>query len=263
MQQPIAGQASQVVAGGRRVRGSTVRVASLSEADRAAAYELLATYYAGTDRARFDADLDEKQHVVLLRDAEDGRLGGFCTIHVSTHRSARGRAVTVLFTGDTVVDRAYWGQKVLHTQISRLIFRERLRHPLRPFCWLLISKGYKTYKIVLRASPRTIPRHDREGPPAHRTLLHELAASRFGDRYDRERGVVRGDGHDHVRDGLSAVTDELLASDRDIAFFCERNPGHVDGDELVCLAPLAYRDLLSTVVRSWRLRRVSVRGRSA
>ncbi len=240
----------------RRVRGSTVPVSSLTSADRDAAYELLATYYDRTDRERFDQDMDEKQQVVLLRDADDGRLGGFCTIHVSTHRPAGGgRPVTVLFTGDTVVDRAYWGQKVLHTQISRLIFRERLRRPLRPFYWLLISKGYKTYKIVLRASPRTIPRHDRQGPPAHRRLLDEVARARFGDRFDERSGIVRGDGHDHVRDGVSAISDDLVACDADVAYFLERNPGHVDGDELVCLAPLAYRDLLSTVLRSWRIRR--------
>jgi len=79
-------------------------------------YALFESYFAGTDRARFESDLAEKDGVILLRDRD--RICGFSTFNGSTMvRSWR------FFSGDTIVDREYWGETVL----SRMWQRSRLR----------------------------------------------------------------------------------------------------------------------------------------
>lgn len=252
--------------------GSTVRTGRLTPADRNRMYELLSAYYEGTDRDRFASDLAEKQYVVTMRDKSTRELQGFCTIHVGAVRRPDGRLATVLFTGDTVVARAYWGQKVLHTQISRLFLYLKVRYPARPLYWFLISKGYKTYKIIVRTCARTIPQVGSGEPAGLRELLDQVATARYGDRYDAARSVIEagrasesgtdsdgGSGTEHVREGLAEVTPELRAGDPDVEFFVTHNPGYADGDELACLAHMRYADMLATIARSWRKRR-KVRG---
>jgi hypothetical protein len=51
---------------------------------------------------------------------------------------------------------------------------------------------------------------------------------------------------------VSPISDELQASDPDVAFFVERNPGYVHGDELACLAKMRYADMVTTM---WKARR--------
>ena len=70
----------------------TVTVAELDEATRDAAFHLFRTAYDGTSRERFEHDLAEKQHVILLYDRESGALKGFSTVLVRQVWSPRGRA---------------------------------------------------------------------------------------------------------------------------------------------------------------------------
>lgn len=44
-----------------------------------------------------------------------------------------------------------------------------------------------------------------------------------------------------------------LLFDPDIRFFETANPGHREGDMLVCLAPLTAGNLLGAIARRWRL----------
>ena len=65
--------------------------------------------------------------------------------------------------------------------------------------------------------------------------MDELAAQRFGGEYCPELGIARfAVGATPLRDGVADVNAERLR-DPHIAFFVERNPGWVRGDELVCL----------------------------
>ena len=235
----------------RRLVARTVPVRSLDRATTTAAYRLFASLYEGTDHARFAADLSEKQLIVLLRDADDHSLRGFSTIHVGdvVHR---GRRATLVYSGDTAIHPAYWGQKRLQREFSRVLLRQKLRHPTRPLLWFLISKGYKTYLLLTHHFPTSIPRYDRAPDPELQTTLDDVALRRFGDAYDRVRGLVRHPSpHDRVRRDIAPLRGPLL-DDPHVSFFAARNPGHVDGDELACLAEIHLVDPLRIIARSWR-----------
>ena len=226
----------------------TLPVAALDAATREAAFALLRASYEGTSRERFEHDLAEKQHIILLHDEVTGALKGFSTVLVRPIDSPRGRA-TVVFSGDTVIDREYWGQKQLQLAFARLLAMLKLRAPGRPLYWFLISKGYRTYLLFANAFPCAVPRDGIEEDPALRGMLDALASERFASEYDSTHGVVRyAIPHERVRDGIAPVTDAALAN-RHVRFFVTRNPDHALGVELACLADVRLRDLARTVLR--------------
>lgn len=232
----------------RRLRATVLPVASVGAGTRARAWNLFAAAYTGADRTRFERDFAAKQRVILLHDPADGSLQGFSTVAVTT---LAGGTATVVFSGDTVIAPAYWGSKVLQQAFAALLVREKLRHPGRPLYWFLISKGYKTYLMLARAFPRSVPRADhRRGDAELRRVLDVVAGDRFGAAYDADNGIIRhATPLEAVRAGLCPIDAELLA-DPDIAFFVQRNPGHVRGDELACLAKVRLRDAARQILRS-------------
>ena len=230
-----------------RLRASVVAPPAMDRATRDAAFLLFRTHYEGADRDRFERDLDEKQRVILLRDRASGALRGFSTV---LYRDVRvgARTATMVFSGDTVIDRSCWGQKRLQSAFAGLLFRLRLRHPRRPLYWFLISKGWRTYLLMANHFPRAVPRWDLPEPPELRAALNALAAERFGAEYHAADGIVRyATPHERVREGVAPVDGALLANPH-VRFFAERNPGHVRGEELACLAQVRLRDLARTAM---------------
>lgn len=230
----------------KKLTAETVAVELLEPATRDAAFALFQQAYAGADRARFDGDLGEKQLIILLRDRATGALKGFSTVLLYALPAGGG---TVIYSGDTVIDREYWGQKQLQSAFARILLAHKARFPRRKLYWFLLSKGYRTYLLLANAFPRAVPRHDRGDSPDLRAILDALASARFGAQYDRHASVVRyASPHEHVRSGLAPVTPQHLENAH-VRFFVSRNPGHERGDELACLAEVRWRDLAGIALR--------------
>lgn len=230
----------------KRLVARTVPVATLESPLVEQAFALFEAAYDGADRTRFERDLAEKDKVILLHDRATGELKGFSTVLIRSMPA--GHRGTVVFSGDTVIHRDYWGQKQLQKAFVRLLLDEKARAPLRPLYWFLISKGYRTYMLLANAFPRAVPRHDRVDDPTLRAALDTLATQRFGAAYDREQGVVRLTAHERVREGLAPVTPRLLTNPH-VRYFVSRNADHARGDELACLARVRVVDMLRIGVR--------------
>ncbi len=115
--------------------------------------------YTGVSPERFAADLEEKQYVILLHTRRGGELVGFSTLRVA-EASTGGQQVEVVYSGDTVIHPEWWGHKVLQVCFGRFVLWRKLRHPMRPLHWLLLSAGFKTYLLAVNSFPRTMPRRD-------------------------------------------------------------------------------------------------------
>lgn len=216
-----------------RLTARTRAVAALDAADRHAMWRLYRAYYVDTTRAVFDRDLDEKDHVILLFDA-DGVLQGFSTLKVLEGR-ALGRRFVAVFSGDTIVDRAYWGQTALQRAFLSYVIRTKLAHPATPVWWFLISKGYRTYLLLSRNFPEHWPRHDRPTPAWPAAVLDHLARARYPEAWRPADGILRfPEGHGRLREAVAPI-DRTMLEAPDIRFFVARNPGHSRGDELCCL----------------------------
>jgi hypothetical protein len=254
---------SQATAARGALCARTTAVATLDVRTRAAAFALFRATYDNACRARFEHDLAEKQHIILLYDSATNALKGFSTVLVREIETPSGPA-TVVFSGDTVIDCEYWGQKQLQLAFARLLVRLKLRAPWRPLYWFLVSKGYRTYLLLANAFPLSVPRVGVADDTTLRTVLDDLATERFGAQYDRVCGVVRyATPHERVREGIAPITEAALQNAH-VRFFVERNSAHAEGVELACLADVRIADVARAVVRFYRVKvQRALRGVSA
>jgi hypothetical protein len=73
--------------------------------------------------------------------------------------------------------------------------------------------------------------------------MDALARGRFGDAYDRARGVVSfPQSRGHLKPRWAEI-DTSETARPDVALFLHKNPGYVRGDELVCMTELASDNL--------------------
>ncbi|HWA25746.1 MAG TPA: hypothetical protein VG734_08805 [Lacunisphaera sp.] len=206
---------------------------------RAAMFALLDGHFAGVTPAQFAADLAGKSHVILLEG--DGRLVGFSTllIYETFHR---GEPVTVVYSGDTIVAPEAWQSPVLARAWIATVNDLRREFSRGRFYWLLLTSGFRTYRFLPVFWREFFPTFDRPTPTATQALMDQLAREKFGDTYDPVRGVVRFPRPQCLRPALAALPPGR-ESDPHVAFFLARNPGHLQGDELVCVTELTAANL--------------------
>ncbi|MEB3188271.1 MAG: hypothetical protein VKP72_12625 [bacterium] len=205
-------------------------------------FELLSTFFDGATRPDFEADLDEKRWVVLLSDRTSGELQGFSTLML-LEVEVEGEVIQAVFSGDTIVHRDFWGEAELASVWGRFVFSLTEFMPGRRLFWFLISKGYRTYKFLPVYFNSFYPRHDVPTPKFEAALMRALAERKYPGHYNPEKGILHfAGGKDRLVPDLAEVSESRLR-DPHIRFFQERNPGYVNGDELVCLAELSAANL--------------------
>ena len=215
-----------------RLDGRIVLRQELDGETRDAMFRLLATHFVGNDRLTFEADLAEKHCAILLED-ECGRLRGFSTLLFYT-TDAPGRTVSVVYSGDTIVDRAWWGSPALPRTWIRAVRQLAPAASGLDLYWLLLTSGYRTYRFLPVFFQSFYPRYDGLETDTMDRLLDSVAAERFGSRYDAANGIVRFAKPQVLTSDLLTLPEGRVV-DPHVAYFLSRNPGHVRGDELACL----------------------------
>ncbi len=234
-----------------RLRADVVAVRELAGAQRDAMWAVFSRYYAEVSRETFDADLDEKDDVILLSDSGDRSIQGFSTLKLY-EETVSGRRCLAIFSGDTIVEEAYWGQRALHRRFIRYVVMHKVRRPHLEVHWFLITKGYKTYLLLARNFPAYWPRHSARTPPHEAVLLDRLARRKFGASWKPERGVLQFETClGRLKEGVAPI-DAALMSDPDVRFFTKQNPGHGRGDELCCLGRVDLELWTSFTLRLFR-----------
>lgn len=209
--------------------------------ERDEAFALLAQHFDGVAREQFEADLAEKNVILTLRDAASGALTGFSTMLVYETR-VDGAPVSIVCSGDTITDPAAWSSSALPREWIAAANRMRAAYPNGPYYWLLITSGFRTYRLLSTFWQRFCPRHDRPTSPDQKRLLDALAAERFGSRYNATDGIVRFQRPQILRPHLAGIPPQRM-DDPHVGFFARRNPGHIRGDELACLCELSEDNL--------------------
>jgi len=228
--------------------GETCRIDEVSDLDREQMFSLMQLYYENVRREEFELDLAGKDWVITARCPRTSKVLGFSTqsfLVVNTGAHDLG----VLFSGDTIVDARYWGRNPLSTLWGRLALSLIDENPECALYWFLISKGYKTYRFLPVFFREFYPRANVSTPMWAAQLIETMAVQRFGRRYCRERGIVRSELPGcRLRPEVAAITESRL-KDEAVAFFHAANPGHAEGDELCCLAPLTRENFKRSAFR--------------
>lgn len=236
--------------------GQIWRQARLQPEVRAEMFALHRRYYCGVEQARFLADMAEKEWVMLLTD-QAGRVGGYSTARV-LRLTGDGREDHFLFSGDTVVDRPYWNTTVLPACFCHLMLRLLREGHGHDLYWFLITKGYRTYRYLPVYFTSFYPRHDAPTPSCFQHRLDAVARHKFGDHYNAATGLIAAPGEKERLTAELAVVPEHRQHDPHVAFFLRRNPEHMHGVELACLAQLtpdnfrpAIHRLLARTAVTW------------
>lgn len=225
-----------------RLTSRLARPARLSAAERAELFAIYARHYDNADPGRFERDLDGKDYVIVLLERASGRLQGFSTQQIVS-LTLDGRLRRAIFSGDTVIDRSFWGEQELVRSWCRFAGQIAAEAPGEPLHWFLITKGYRTYLYLPLFFRDYHPRFDAPTPAAQRRLMDALALSKFADRYDASSGLITGCGElDRLVPELARTPPSRLADPR-VAFYLDRNPRWDQGEELVSLTEVAAANM--------------------
>lgn len=231
-----------------RLRAEILRQTKLPAAVREEMWQLFRRYYDAVTREAFESDLAKKQDVIVMRDSGDGSLQGFSTLFVFDER-VDGERVIAIFSGDTIIDDAYWGQQALQRAFLRYMVMQKLKNPRASLYWFLISKGFRTYLLLSRNFPNYWPRHDAPTPARESKVLDALSTALYPDAWKPELGLLRFEEcAGKLKRGVAPI-DLTMLTHEDIAFFAQKNPRHADGDELCCLGKVDAALLVAAPLR--------------
>jgi hypothetical protein len=222
-----------------KLQGKIYKQENLTLAIRNQLWALYSFYYDNTEYNTFILDLMDKNYVCLLRDSGNDLIKGFSTIKVYKKTFGK-KVINIIFSGDTIVDSEYWGQRSLSTQLFKFFMKLKLKNPTTPVYWFLISKGYKTYLGMTRNFINYWPRYDKETPPLEKKIIQMLAEDKYPKNWIKELGLLKFESCPGKLKSNVAPIDEDLLNDPDINFFHKINPDHAEGDELCCLAQVNF-----------------------
>jgi hypothetical protein len=234
----------------KKIDISVRRTDSLTYAEVDEIWDITARYI-DADRAAYEAKLRALPEVALWR-LRGGELVGLVCLHAYAVKW-QGRTSTIIFTSSVVIDEAFRGRNLVLLTGLRVLLREKLRRPLAPVYWFFDTFSYKSYLLLPRNFAEFWPRRDCAMPQAVAGFVDHLARHRYADDWASTPGIVRGNGGKRLR-ATTAPIDATLLADPDVQFFVRANPGHRDGDMLVCLAPLSLRNLGGAIARMIRRR---------
>jgi hypothetical protein len=196
--------------------------------------EILLIYYGNTTREQFERDLFSKTGAICIFEPTTDKLIGFSTFKEFYH-TVDGQQYVILFSGDTIIEKEYWGSQALAMGFGEQMVSMINRYPDNEIYWFLISKGIRTYKYLPAFFKEYYPNHKTSTPEKYQRIMDSLAYHIFPDLYDKPAGVI------NVKKGQFLKSEFFPPphpSNEIEEFYFRMNPGHIKGDELVCLTAL-------------------------
>lgn len=228
-----------------QVFGKVFEVENLTALQMERMFHLMQMYYENVSIEQFKNDLLEKDHVILLMDKKDKTIQGFSTLLTVT-LTDHGREVLGVYSGDTVLNKSYWGTAALGITFLKYLWQLKVQNLNKSVYWFLISKGYKTYLLMANNFTTHYPRYEKETPVYFKQLMKSFYVKKFGESYLADRDLIHFNKPScHLRDNVAAIKESHLSLPR-VQFFQKKNPSWQNGDELTCVAemtllmPLTY-----------------------
>lgn len=231
------------------MKSQLVSIENLDPDDRAAMYTLLDAHFKGVNPETFAADLARKNWVILLKDDSTQILQGFSTLFLQQTMLAQ-EPCAVVYSGDTIVDPGVWTSSTLARSWIAAVNQLRQQYTQGKLFWLLICSGYRTYRFLPIFWREFYPRYNEITPPHISAFMAFLADSYYQQAYDSVSGIVRLAQPQILRESLIGIP-AGRQSDPHIRFFEAKNPGYLQGDELVCLTEIQPDNLTRAGQRMW------------
>ena len=240
-----------------------LRTSALSPADWDGLWRLTDAFYV-TDRGHAHDCIGLHQWIALVRAERGGEIVGTASISVH-HMPFEGRTVSAIYTSHVLLRPEVRGRNLIQRIGLRMFLAERLRHPFRPIYWFFETFSYKSYLLLPRNFRAYWPRHDRPTPAREFALVDRLATRIYGADWRPTDGIVARSGRKRLRPTTAPLG--VVRNSPELEFFARANPGHAEGDMLVCLCPLTAANWFNAarraVARTFRRRPARARAREA
>ncbi len=200
-------------------------------------FSLFCTYFSQTHFQNFLNDISEKDWVFLFRDTTKKNVQGFSTLRIFEHRF-QAQVMTIVYTGDTIIHKPYRNSLVFAKNWIGTVcnLTKEVTHPVY---WFLLSSGYRTYRCFPVYFKQFYPVYNDATPHLIKELMKDVSTYLFGQQFNPATGIVRFDKGNTPLVERECNPPVSRLNDPHIQYFVEQNPGHVYGDELVCLAEVS------------------------
>ena len=228
------------------IASETKQVAACSAYEKETFYRLLSQEFLGVSWHDFMRDFQEKDAVMILRKEHgEGEIVGWSTLMVLT-LALPGAEVKGIFSGDTVVLPEYRSGTGLGVELSRYFMRVYEQFPQHIVYYILISKGWRTYKIMLFFFKEFSPRYDQSASADDKAVMDAFGKKKYPHHYNPATGVVTFSPQRLRPGSIDAIP---MKVDVHTQFFLRSNPGYLDGNELVCVARVSLDNFTPALKR--------------
>ncbi len=219
-----------------KLKGQYLHPGKITPKEECEMFGLMSKYFGNVSLDQFREDLYEKDYIILLKSIDNGKVAGFSTQKVFYSLLGKEK-VTVVYSGDTIIDRRYWGTRVLPDvfwQLTREI--KKAQEDYRIF-WMLISKGVRTYRFLPVFYRVFYPNYKSNTPTVYKEFMDRIGYEIFPHRYNPHTGIIVSSGeHQYLKEAFHPPRNRN--SNPHEVFFYENNPGFIKGDELLCITEL-------------------------
>lgn len=210
-------------------------------------YEIYEKYYENTNYELFQQDFLQKTGVFLVFAPKTNAIVGFSTI-VERDFIIDGRARHAFFSGDTIIEKEYWGSRALQRCMIRYIVTTKLKHPTQPIYWMLISKGFKTYLLLTNNYITYYPNIENKNEHL-KDMIQAYCEQYYKEYYNKETGLLNfGDDYQPLKESVAPIHNVMRNKNKNIEFFESCNPTWIQGTELPCIGEMSWKDLYQTML---------------
>jgi hypothetical protein len=227
----------------------TKKATSLTPSEKATMLGLLSLEFLGTNPNEFVRDLSEKDAVALLRrDSPKGEIVGFSTLMILDLPIA-GRSVKAVFSGDTTVLPEWRASSGMGIEVGRYFLKALEAFPGHEIYYVLISKGWRTYKVLPFFFQEFAPSPAKPTSAADKAVMDAFGRAKYPREYDPRTGLIMFSRETQrlVPGSIDAVPPSR--PDPHTEFFLEKNPTYLSGTELVCIGRIGRENLAAPFVR--------------
>jgi hypothetical protein len=233
-----------------RIETRVYETRALSVTDWDEIWTLTHEFY-DVERNYAERELMRRQRIALFR--MNGALLGMAAIDVLPFDVA-GESLIALWTTHVLIRENWRGRNLIQKLGFRTWLGARLRYPFRRIYWFFDTFSYKSYLLLPRNFHRYWPRHEETTPDDRAALIDALATQLYGPAWRPARGIVVRSGQKRLR-ATAAPLAVSLDADPNMRFFSAVNPGHAEGDMLICLCPLDVGNWFAVARRALARRR--------
>ena len=222
------------------IKSCVVEVSKLTIQNKKNMYDLMTKVYDGEHWEKFLSDLHQKDYVLILY-GNSQKIVGFTTLQIFEFVGN-----IIIYSGDTVIEENSRGDIELMRAWWRFSYTIQEKNPDKKVFWLLISKGWRTYKFFPLFLKEIYPTYKYNTPEKIQKFIDKLSYYKFGESY--KNGLVIPECPDKLKSGRNDIPEKRM-KDKDVKFFLEKNPEFYKGYELVCVAELSVSNLTKAGLR--------------